>query len=56
MSCPEAIGPHSHLSDRPMTTFAPSPYKGVQRRNPDLVDAPTLKAQLDAQIDRFRNT
>lgn len=56
MSCPspEAQGPHSHLSERPKTTFKPGPYKGPQRRNPELIDAEQLKAQLDSQVDEFR--
>ena len=35
--------------------FAPSPYRGPQRRNPPLVDAHVLKEQIDAQLAAFRN-
>ena len=53
MSC-NAQGPHSHLSDRPSTHFAPGPYKGPQRRNPDMVDASKLSKEIDSQVDEFR--
>lgn len=54
MSCSEAQGPHSHLTDRPSTYFAPSPYRGPQRRNPDMIDADTLKAHIEEQAEKFR--
>jgi len=55
MACTEEHGPCCRLSDRPQITFAPSPYQGPRRRNPDLVDAYSLKAEIEAQINAFRN-
>tara|TARA_B100000035_G_scaffold212441_1_gene182050 strand:+ start:1331 stop:1486 length:156 start_codon:yes stop_codon:yes gene_type:complete len=41
------------LLDDPML-FAPSPYRGPQRRHPPLVNAKVLKDLIDAQIEAFR--
>ena len=36
-----------------MTTY-PAPYKGPQRRNPDLRPASAIKAEIDKMIADFR--
>lgn len=48
-------GPYSNLSDRPKTNFAPSSYRGPQRRNPETVDATNLTEKLDDQVENFRH-
>jgi hypothetical protein len=64
MTC-KAQGPHSHLTDKPMgpyssldqrpsTHFAPGPYRGPQRRNPEPIDSSEYAARLQSQVDEFR--